>query len=139
MPEEITLERVTALHGTDVYASDGEKVGEVEDIYFDEQTNKPIWLRLTHGFVGRKSATVPAQRIAVTPEGVTVSHTKDEINEAPDFDLDELTDDDEDRLYAHYGMEPRTTTVTDETTTITPEAARTRVRKWTETESEPKQ
>jgi sporulation protein YlmC with PRC-barrel domain len=139
MPEEITLERVTALHGTDVYASDGEKVGEVEDIYFDEQTNKPIWLRLSHGFVGRKSGTVPAQKIAISPEGLTVPYTKDEINDAPDFDLDELTDEDEDRLYAHYRMDPRTTTVTAETTTVTPEAARARVRKWTETETEVRQ
>jgi hypothetical protein len=138
MQEEITLERVTALRGTDVSASDGAKVGEVERIYFDEQTNKPIWLRLSHGFLARKSATVPAQNIAIGPEGVTVPYTKDEITDAPDFDLDELTDEDEDRLYAHYGMEPRTTIVTDETTTVTEHAARARLRKWAETETETK-
>jgi sporulation protein YlmC with PRC-barrel domain len=139
MPEEITLERVTALHGTDVYTSDGENVGEVEDIYFDEHANKPVWLRLSHGLLGRKSATVPAQKIAISPEGVTVPFTKDEINESPDFDLDELTDEDEDELYAHYRMEPRTTSVTAETTTVTPRAARARLRKWTESKTEGKQ
>jgi len=38
---ELTLERLEEMRGAKVYDSAGEKIGTVEEIFYDESTNRP--------------------------------------------------------------------------------------------------
>lgn len=40
--------------GHDVYDSDGNKIGEITDVYYDDVTNRPEWVEVKTGFVGGK-------------------------------------------------------------------------------------
>jgi sporulation protein YlmC with PRC-barrel domain len=54
MQNEMTLDRVTALYGADVYDSAGDKIGTVEEIFYDEQPNRPEWIGIRTGFFKTK-------------------------------------------------------------------------------------
>ena len=105
MQETLSIERLQELRGTTVYSSDGDKIGSVEEIYVDEQTNQPEWIGLGTGFFGTKRVIVPVQGADLTGDGVTVPYTKDQVKATPDIDGDEISQATEAELYSHYGLE----------------------------------
>ena len=40
------LEHLTAMRGASVYSVDGDKIGKVDEVYVDEQTEQPQWIGL---------------------------------------------------------------------------------------------
>ena len=158
----MTMDELMGARGTDVYASDGEKIGSVEEIFVDEETNEPEWIGLGTGFFGTKRVLVPVQGAERRGEGFSVPYSKDQVKYAPDIDGDEVSQETEAHLYSHYGLgysERRSDTGLPEGTTGAPtggtatgeadvvrteeelrvgkretEAGRARLRKWVETE-----
>ena len=45
--------------GRTIVGSDGEKLGKVNEIYLDGETNRPEWATITAGLFGNKSHFVP--------------------------------------------------------------------------------
>jgi hypothetical protein len=45
--------------GRDAYDADGDKVGEITDIYYDDATGRPEWLAVKTGLFGLKRSFVP--------------------------------------------------------------------------------
>ena len=39
--------------GTDAYDVNGDKIGGIDAIYYDDQTGRPEWLAVRTGFFGR--------------------------------------------------------------------------------------
>jgi uncharacterized protein (TIGR02271 family) len=103
MNEQITMDRLTGLHGTAVYDRNGEKIGKVEEIYYDEQTNQPEWVGIGTGFFGMKRVLVPAQGLTTTDDGVTVPYDKDMVKDSPDIDSDPIEPSSEQALHSYYG------------------------------------
>ena len=99
------IEQLTAMRGADVYSVDGEKIGSVEEVFVDEQTGQPEWIGLGTGLFGTKRVLVPVQGAEPSDDGVRVPYSKDQVKETPDFDSERVSQDDEARLYAHYGLE----------------------------------
>ncbi len=105
MQETLSIERLQELRGTTVYSSDGEKIGSVEEIYVDDQTEQPEWIGLGTGFFGTKRVIVPVEGADITGDRVTVPYTKDQVEGTPDIDGDEISQQTEAQLYSHYGLE----------------------------------
>jgi uncharacterized protein (TIGR02271 family) len=148
MTQGMTMDQVAELRGAPVYDSAGEKIGKVEEIFYDYETNEPEWIGLGTGFFGTKRVLVPVQGANISDDGVSVPYTKDKVKDAPDVDSDEISGATEQELYAYYfGAEGRDQYVSAEDgDTVTRheeelevgkrpvEAGSARLRKWVETE-----
>ncbi len=87
------------VKGTNVYSSAGDKVGHVEDVVLDKQTNRIMFAALGFGGllgVGEKYAPVPwsVLNYSKDKDGYVVPMSKDELKSAPVYDLDDLIKDD---------------------------------------------
>jgi uncharacterized protein (TIGR02271 family) len=100
----ITLEDVAALRGAPVYDSAGDKIGQVEEIYYDERSGRPEWLGIGTGFFGTKRVLVPLTGARLDPDAVTVGYARDQVKDSPDIDSDELSPELERELYTYYGL-----------------------------------
>ncbi len=85
---------------------DGEPVGHAEDLYADDRTSEPAFLLVRGGRFGIKLHFVPIDGATLDGDRIRVAHTVEQINHAPNVSADEhLTRDEEQRLFAHYGMD----------------------------------
>jgi uncharacterized protein (TIGR02271 family) len=104
----MTLDRLTGdLHGATVFDSAGEKIGKVEEVFYDDQTDRPEWLGIGTGFFGTKRVLVPVEGATANDDGVMVPYEKDLVKDAPDIDGDEIDEQDELGLFEYYGLQPR--------------------------------
>jgi uncharacterized protein (TIGR02271 family) len=91
--------------GRTVVGSDGEKIGNVKDVYVDHATGKPEWATVSGGLFGMKSHFVPLAGATPTGEDVQVPVSKDQVTAAPAVDPDgELSEQEEQRLFEHYSV-----------------------------------
>jgi uncharacterized protein (TIGR02271 family) len=105
MQDSLTMNELEEARGLPVYDSAGDKIGKVEDIYYDEQTNQPEWIGIGTGFFGTKRVLVPVQGANLTGDGYTVPYDKDRVKDSPDIDADEISQETEADLYSYYGLE----------------------------------
>ena len=104
MQQEMTQVRLDEMRGAPVYDSDGDKIGEVEEIYYDQQTRVPEWIGIGTGFFGTKRVLVPVQGAASHEDGLMVPYPKDHVKDSPDIDEDEISQQTEADLAAYYGV-----------------------------------
>jgi hypothetical protein len=84
----------------------GEKIGRIEEIYLDQETDLPEWALVHTGLFGVKSTFVPIAQASPTDDGVRVPFEKSQVQDAPHIDPEgELSRQQEGELYAHYGMD----------------------------------
>lgn len=101
----IDRNNIENVMGQDVHGSDGEKIGSVGQVYLDDQTGRPDWVTVKTGLFGTRSTFVPLQQAEQTGDGLRVPYTKDQVKDAPNIeDEGHLEHDEEDRLFAHYGL-----------------------------------
>ncbi len=89
MRTDWTIERLERMRGKDVFSSDSEKIGTVEEIYYDDQTGMPEWIGLDTGFLGMKRRVVPVEAIRPQGEGLCVPYSKEKVTKEPEFDFSE--------------------------------------------------
>ena len=82
---------------------DGERIGKLQDVYVDVETDEPQFGTVKEGIFGRHLTFVPLAGVQVSPEFLQVVVTKEQVRSAPDIELrgEELTQADESTLY-HY-------------------------------------
>jgi uncharacterized protein (TIGR02271 family) len=103
--ETITQERASQLRGEDLYDSDGDKVGAVEEIYLDDETGQAEWALVKTGLFGTKSTFVPLRNATESDGGLRVPYDKAKIKDAPKLDTGgHLSPGEEANLYRYYGM-----------------------------------
>ena len=91
--------------GRDVLGRDGEKIGRLEEVYFDVESGRPEWAAVNTGVRGTKQSVFPRADFEPARGNVVVPYSKDQVKEAPAVDPDgELSPEEEERLYKHYGM-----------------------------------
>jgi uncharacterized protein (TIGR02271 family) len=94
-----------SLTGAPVHGSDGAKLGKVEAVYLDNDTEQPEWIAVKSGLFGSHVSIVPLSSGNWDGNALTVPFDKDAIQAAPHHDPDvALSPADEDDLYRHYGM-----------------------------------
>jgi uncharacterized protein (TIGR02271 family) len=100
------IDREAALraHGANVVGQDGDKIGTVQDIYLDHETNEPEWVLVSSGMAGGRGNFVPLNDATMEGNEIRVPYTKDKVNEAPSVDPDgQLSQQEERELYDYYG------------------------------------
>jgi uncharacterized protein YrrD len=102
----IVAENVADWKGQDVLDLEGEKVGKLEDVYYDGETDVPAFVTVKSGTFGKHLTLVPLARASVGPQHLRVSYRKGEIKDAPNFPTDtELSMDGEAEAYKFFGIE----------------------------------
>ncbi|MDQ3777556.1 MAG: PRC and DUF2382 domain-containing protein [Actinomycetota bacterium] len=104
MQNEMTMDRVLEMRGAPVYSSDGEQIGKVEEIFLDDETRQPEWIGIGTGFFGTKRVLVPVQGAQVEDDAFRVPYSKDQVQDSPDVDSDEISQSLESELYSYYGL-----------------------------------
>jgi uncharacterized protein (TIGR02271 family) len=104
MPDKITMQKISEARGADVYASDGEKIGEVEEIFYDTGSGQPEWIGIGTGFFGTKRVLVPVESAQLDRDGLRVPYSKEHVKDAPDVDSDEISEQTEQDLYSYYRL-----------------------------------
>jgi sporulation protein YlmC with PRC-barrel domain len=104
-PPEVEL-NVADWHGKTLVDRDGEKIGKLEDVYVDVETDEPQFATVKEGLIGRHLTFVPLGGIRVGPDELQVPVSKDQVKDAPNIELrgDELSQADESALYHHYEL-----------------------------------
>ncbi len=103
-----TLNRddVLSRRGQDLYDSSNDKIGTIEEIYLDAETNEPEWALVNTGLFGTKSTFVPLEQARDEGGTLQVPYDKSQIKDAPKVDADgQLSQQEEADLYRHYGLE----------------------------------
>ena len=98
-----TLDRWRALAIVD---RDGTTVGTISEFYLDRETGHPTWAVVETGLFGATQTFVPLVNATEIEDGLQVPDDKRHIKDSPRVDPhDELTPDEEARLFAHYGVD----------------------------------
>ncbi|MFJ2647468.1 DUF2382 domain-containing protein [Streptomyces sp. NPDC087420] len=93
------------LSGLTVYGKEGDKIGNVGQVYVDDVTGRPEWVTVKTGMFGMKESLVPLSGGRRMGEDLHVPHTKETVKDAPRLDADEHLDPAQERaLYEHYGL-----------------------------------
>ncbi|MFF3418181.1 DUF2382 domain-containing protein [Streptomyces sp. NPDC002698] len=103
----ITREQIPAVLEHPVYDTDGSKVGDAKNVFYDDATGQPEWVTVKTGMFGNSESFVPMRDAHIVEDHLEVSVSKDRIKDAPNVDVDgggHLSEDEEHRLYEHYGI-----------------------------------
>ncbi len=97
---------VADWHGKMLVDSAGQKIGKLQDVYVDVETDEPQFATVKEGFIGRHLTFVPLGGIAIGPDDLRVAVTKDQVAAAPNIEQhgEELSQADESALYHHYEL-----------------------------------
>jgi uncharacterized protein YrrD len=97
---------VADWHGRTIVDVDGEKIGKLEDVYVDVETDVPQFATVKEGLIGRHLTFVPLGGVTVTPDELQVLVTKAQVQDAPNLAEhgEELSQDDESALYHHFEL-----------------------------------
>ena len=120
------------LKGMDVYDLNDDKIGSVEGVYVDGDEKTPgsiRYLAVQSGWFGSKRHIIPLDDVQLSDRGdaLVVPYGRDHLETAPTYDdRDEISSDEEERIYSHYGRTGYWEAVRAKQTTpaATPEIAR---------------
>ena len=102
-----SIEMVRDWQGRTMIDQGGDRVGRIQEIYLDMQTDEPEWALVNTGLFGLRSTFVPIQDARESGDDVVVPFSKERIHDAPGVEPHcELTEAEEDRLYSYYGVPP---------------------------------
>lgn len=94
-------------HGTQLVDRYGEKIGKLEDVYVDVETDKPVFGTVKEGRrFDRHLTFVPLGAITIGPDHLQVKVSKDQVKDAPTIETEggELSQTDESGLYHYYEL-----------------------------------
>jgi hypothetical protein len=97
---------VAEWHGKMLLDRDGEKIGKLQDVYVDVETDEPQFATVKEGLIRRHLTFVPLGAIQVGPDDLQVPVTREQVRTAPDIEMhgDELSQADESALYHHFEL-----------------------------------
>ncbi|MBX6748084.1 MAG: PRC and DUF2382 domain-containing protein [Micromonosporaceae bacterium] len=97
----MTTQQLPRLQGLAVFDSAGQRIGDVQRVFYDQVTNEPAWITVRG--LGAREAFVPLTGARIDPSGVTVALRKDVIEGAPMIEAGtELSADDAAKLDRYY-------------------------------------
>ena len=109
-------DRFTAIEdqyaGYTVYDRHHEKIGEVDDLFLDEN-DSPEYIGVKMGFLGTRTTLIPFEmaRVNDARQVIEVAADKETLKNGPTFDDDlEITPEFENEVYSYYGLKRASTT-----------------------------
>lgn len=99
--------------GRDAYDVNGDKIGEITDIFYDDETGRPEWVGVKTGLFGSNQTFVPIQGSVPCGDDqgdLRVAFDKDMVKDAPNIDPDagHMSPDEERELWRFYGFDYQT-------------------------------
>ena len=97
---------VADWHGKVLLDRHGEKIGKLQDVYVDVETDEPQFGTIKEGLIGRHLTFVPLGGIKVGPDDLQVAVSRQQVKDAPNIEQhgEELSQADESALYHHYEL-----------------------------------
>jgi uncharacterized protein (TIGR02271 family) len=96
---------VNALLSATAYGSDGDKIGKVEQVFLDDNTEEVTFVTVNTGLFGTKESFVPADGAQQDGDRLVLPYTKDVVKDAPNVDADQhLSPAEEEEIYRYYKM-----------------------------------
>jgi PRC-barrel domain len=99
-------QNIAEWHGKTLVDRDGQKIGKLQDVYVDVETDEPMFGTVKEGLIGRHLTFVPLAGLTFGPDGLQMAVTREQVKSAPNIELhgDELSRADESALYHHYEL-----------------------------------
>jgi len=102
----ITIEDVKEWQGQEVLDTAGEKLGKLDDVFYDAESDAPAFAGVKSGLIGKRLTLVPLTGATAARGHLRVRVTKDQFKHAPSYDPEgELTPDDEAATYGYFGID----------------------------------
>ena len=100
------VDTVRNWQGSTMVDRDGDRIGDIESIYVDDQTGEPEWALVNTGLFGSRSSFVPIAQASGYGDQVQVPIEKQRVKDAPNMDPDgHLSEQEEQELWRHYGLD----------------------------------
>jgi hypothetical protein len=107
-----SIETVRGWRGRVMVDRDSNKIGEVVDIYLDNETDRPEWAVVRTGLFGMRSTFVPLAEAREVGDELQVPHQRLQVKQAPNIEPDgQLSAAEEAELFRHYGLDYDTVTL----------------------------
>jgi sporulation protein YlmC with PRC-barrel domain len=101
-----SIETVRAWLGRVMIDRDGHRIGEITDVYLDNETGRPEWAVVRTGLFGLRSTFAPLAEATEVGDQVQVRHERTQVKDAPNIEPDgQLSAAEEAELYRHYGLD----------------------------------
>lgn len=105
MDSNVDQERISALYDAEVRTTDGDRLGQVGQVYLDDETGAPAWVSVRTGASEAGESLVPLVGAEVQEGTIRVAHTRQEVEDAPTVGAGTHLDEDaQHRLFRHYGL-----------------------------------
>jgi hypothetical protein len=99
------IEEMLSWSGRTVVDRDGNKIGAIDEIVIEDETDEPVFALVQTGLFGTHRTFVPLDGADDRGGDVVVPFDKQRVQDAPRADRDEvLTPQAEAELYRYYGM-----------------------------------
>jgi uncharacterized protein (TIGR02271 family) len=96
---------IQAVIGRTVYSTDGDKIGNIRQVYLNDRTEEPEFFTVETGLLGTNENFVPVAEAQVADDRVTVPYPKDQVKNAPNIAPDgHISEEQEQELHAYYGL-----------------------------------
>jgi hypothetical protein len=101
-----SIETVRGWLGRVMIDRDGNRIGEITDLYLDNETGRPEWAVVRTGLFGLRSTFAPLAEATEVGEQVQIRHQRAQVKDAPNIEPDgQLSEAEEAELYRHYGLD----------------------------------
>ena len=95
-----------AMRGGSINDRSGQRIGTVQEIYLDRETDRPEWALVNTGLFGGGASFVPLAGASVQGDVLLVDYDKETVKDAPVMGAgQELLPEEEAELYRHYGLD----------------------------------
>ena len=99
-------QNLSEWRGKELVDREGEKIGKLEDVYVDTDTDEQLFGTVKEGLIGKHLTFVPLRGVTASPDHLQVSASKQEVKDAPNMDSEgELSQEEEAGLFSHYGVD----------------------------------
>jgi sporulation protein YlmC with PRC-barrel domain len=100
------LENLREWEGKEVLDSNQEKIGRLEDVYFDSETDQPMFITVHTGLFGSRLTFIPTENASLGQDYVEVARPKAATHNAPHIEKGgELSPEEEAKLFKFYGLD----------------------------------
>jgi uncharacterized protein YrrD len=83
--------------------AEGNRIGKISQVYFDDQTGQPLWFLVETGLFGTRNSFAPIHGSRVDGERVVLTVSKDQVKDAPNIDRDaHIGESEQDALRQYY-------------------------------------
>ena len=102
----VTVEDLSEWRGKDVLDPEDQKLGKLEEIYYDVATDQPTFVGIKSGRISKHLTIVSLQGASVGRDHLRVGWTKSEVKDAPRIDPGaEITEAVEVEAHRYFGFD----------------------------------